>query len=289
MYCGRHLVRRVRGAGRHVEEVRLVGGDRPRPPQPGDRLVHQVRRQDVVRIGRPRHELVILVQRRLPLIHVAAHEAVEVVEAQPARPAIERPDLARLPVGRVVVLAEPRGGVAVLPQHLGDRADVLADDAGVAVVAGGGLGDHAVAGRVVIASGEQRGPRRRAERRRVEARVAQPVGRHAVERRRRHLPAERAELTVAGVVDQDVDDVRRALGRPHRLRKLRRIALGDRAPDAPLELEIGKRQHLRRRHARPPAPFAFPPPNKLLRRRPPTKSRNSRSQGARSITTVGVA
>ena len=132
-------------------------------------------RQDVVRIGRARHELVVLVQRRLPLIHVAAHEPVEVVEAQAARPAIERPDLAGLPVGRVVVLAEPRRGVAVLPQHLGDRADVLADDAGVAVVAGGGFGDHAVAGRVVVAAGEQRRARRRAERRRVEARVAQPV------------------------------------------------------------------------------------------------------------------
>ena len=39
---------------------------------------------------------------------VAAEEAVEVVEAQPGGPQVERPGLAGVPVGHVVVLAEPR-------------------------------------------------------------------------------------------------------------------------------------------------------------------------------------
>ena len=228
--------------GRHVEKERLLRVDGARLPQPGDGLVHEILGQDVIRIGRARHQLVVLVKRRLPLVHVAAHEAVEVVKPEPARPAVERPDLARLPVRRVVVLAEPRRGVAVLAQHLGDGADVLADDARVAVVAGRRFGDHAVAGRVVIAPREQRRARRRAQRRGVEARVAQALLRHAVERGRRHLAAERAELPVARIVDQDQHDVRRALGRTHQLGKLRRVAFGNRAPDVALVAEVLERK-----------------------------------------------
>ncbi len=214
----------MRGASRHVQEERLVGGDRPRAPQPGNRVVNQIRGQDVLGIGRTRNQLMVLVQRGLPLIHVAAHETVEIVEAQSARPTIERTYLAGFPVGRVMVLTEPGRRVAVLPQHFRDRAEILADDARVSVVAGRGFSDHAVAGRVMVASGQQRGARRRTQGRGVKPSVAQPGGGNPIERGRGHLPAERAELAVARIVDQDEHDIRRALGRANWLRKLRRIA-----------------------------------------------------------------
>jgi hypothetical protein len=130
----------------------------------------------------------------------------------------------------------------VLAQHLGDRADALGNDAGVAVVAGRRFGDDARARNVVISSGEQRGPRRRAERRGVKAGVLQAVCRDAIERGSRNQPAERAELPVPGVVDQDEHDVRRPFRRPRGLRKLRRIAFLDRPTDAAGEPEILKRE-----------------------------------------------
>ena len=59
-----------------------------------------------------------------------------------------------------------------------------ADDGVVARVAGGLLGDHAEADGVMVAAGDQRRPRGRTERGRVELRVAQPRLRDAV-----HAPA----------------------------------------------------------------------------------------------------
>ncbi len=103
-------------------------------------------------------------QVRLPLVGVAADEPVEVFEAHAGRPLVKRPDLAGLEGRRVVVLAEPRGGVAVVQQDAADGRLVLGDDAVVAGEAGGLLGDHAEAGRVMVAAGNKRGARRRAQR-----------------------------------------------------------------------------------------------------------------------------
>ena len=230
-------MRRVVGARGDVEEEGFLRRDRSRPAQPGDRPIHEILCEMIIRV-RARDELVVFVQGRMPLVHVTAHEAVEVVEAEAARPAIEGAGLAGLPVGRVVVLAEPGGGVAVLAENLGDRADALGDDAGVAVVAGRSLGDDARAGDVVVPAGEQGRAGRRAEGGGVEPRITQAVGGHAVERRRRHLASKGPELAVAGVIDQDEHDVWRALRRPGWLRKLRRIAVQDRAPDAALEAKV---------------------------------------------------
>jgi hypothetical protein len=65
---------------------------------------------------------------RLPLAGVSADKAEEIIEAHPVGPLIERPGLARLERGRVVVLAEPRGCVPVRPQDRTDRALVNRDD-----------------------------------------------------------------------------------------------------------------------------------------------------------------
>ena len=102
-------------------------------------------------------------QVRLPLAGVAADEAVEILEAHADGPLVERPDLAGLKGRRVVVLAEPRGGVAVVQEDAADGGLVFRDDAVVAGKTGGLFGDHAEAGRVMVAAGDQRGARRRAE------------------------------------------------------------------------------------------------------------------------------
>ncbi len=124
-------------------------------------------------------------QVRLPLVGVAADEPVEILKAHADGPLIERPDLAGRKSRRVVVLAEPRGGVAVVQQDAADGGLVLGDDAVVARKAGGLLGDHAEAGRVMVAAGDQRGARRRAERGGVDVVVAQAGLGDAVHRRRR--------------------------------------------------------------------------------------------------------
>jgi hypothetical protein len=53
-------------------------------------------------------------QVRLPLVGIAADEAVEVLEAHADGPLVEGPDLAGGEGRHVVVLAEPGGGVAVV-------------------------------------------------------------------------------------------------------------------------------------------------------------------------------
>ncbi len=52
----------------------------------------------------------------LPLVGIAADEAVEILEAHTGRPLVERPGLAGGEGRRVVILAEPRGGVTVVEQ-----------------------------------------------------------------------------------------------------------------------------------------------------------------------------
>ena len=99
-------------------------------------------------------------------------------------------------------------------------ADVLADDAVVAGEARRLLRDHAEADRVVVAPGDQRRARRRAQRRRMELRVAQPRVGDAVERRRRDHAAEGARRAEADVVGHDQQHVGRALGRHHARRPL---------------------------------------------------------------------
>src|SRR5262245_38210878 len=117
------------------------------------------------------------------MVHVAGVEAIEVVEAEAVGPAVERAGGARLPCRRVVVLADPRRHVSVLPQHLADGPAAARQHAGVAVVARGRLGDAAERGGLVIAAGDERGAGRAAEGGRVEAVVAQPLGREPVHRR----------------------------------------------------------------------------------------------------------
>src|SRR5262249_40236561 len=97
-----------------------------------------------------------------PLVGVAAEEAVEVVEAQSCRPVGERAGGAGVPVGDVVVLAEPGRRVAEEGQDLGDGAAVARHERVVAGETGRLLGDDAGAAAMMVAAGDEGGPGRRA-------------------------------------------------------------------------------------------------------------------------------
>ena len=171
-----HVVRRVGRAGREVDEERLVGCQRLLLRDPGHRLVGHVLHEVVALFGRLLRldRRGAFVQRRVPLVRLAADEAVEVLEAAAARgPGVERSDRARLPHRHFVALAELRRGVAVELQRPRERRHGVGQHRAVARRAGGDLGDAAHAGGVVVAPGQQRLPRRRAEGGGVEAVVLQ--------------------------------------------------------------------------------------------------------------------
>ena len=241
-------MRRVRGARREVDEERLVGHQRLLLADPLDRLVRQVLGEVVALLGRAvgldRDR--VAVQRRRPLIRLRPHEPIEVLEpAAGRRPRVERPHRARLPHRHLMALAELRRRVAVELQRLGQRRGRVRTHRAVAGRRRRDLGDPAHPDRVMVAPGQQRLPRRRAQRRRVEAVVLQPGGSQALRRRRRARTAERARGAEADVVEQHHDDVRRPRRRPQRLdRRKRRIRILGVIRDQPVERPVGDRQHL---------------------------------------------
>src|SRR5262245_53915760 len=127
-------------------------------------------------VPKPRPSYLKSEQVRPPLVGVAAHEAVEIVEAHAGRPLVERPGPARLELRGVVVLAEPRRPVAMVLQDPADGRLVAGHGAVVAGEARRLLGHDPEAHRMVVAPGDQRGACRRAQRGRVEVGVAQAVG-----------------------------------------------------------------------------------------------------------------
>ena len=120
----RHVVRRVCGAGREVDEERLVGDQRLLLADPADGLVGHVLHEVVALFGRllDLDRRRALVQRGIPLVRLAADEAVEVLEAAAAgRPGVEGPRRAGLPHRHLVALAELRRGIAIQLQRLRQR------------------------------------------------------------------------------------------------------------------------------------------------------------------------
>ncbi len=228
-------------AGREVGEERLVGRQRLLGADPGDRLVRHVGGEVVVRVVRHLHLDGAVDDQRRPLIGLAADEAVELVEPGVRGPAIERPRHAHLPRRRLVILPERRRAVAVLAQDLGQGCDALRPHAGVPRERGRELHDRAGVVGVVVAAGEDRHARRRAERRRVEAVVLEPRSREPIERRHRDAAAERRRMAEPDVVDQEDDHVGRARGRLH-LEARRRLGIARIEHRGPRIDRLGDRQ-----------------------------------------------
>ena len=212
----RGVVGRVGRAGRVVQEERLVGRDGLRVHDELDGLVGDVLAEVVALVGRLRlvHRVVVVDQLREPLAGLGAEEPVEALEAATRRPVAPRRGQVHLDRRAQVPLADHVGVPAALAEDLGQHP-VLGRDrpAGVGEPAGA-LGDagHAVAG--VVAAGQQAGPRRRAQGRRVPLRVAHAVGRDLVDVRRRDRAAVAAHRREPDVVEHDVDHVRCARQAP---------------------------------------------------------------------------
>ena len=222
---------RMRGARGEVHEERLVGHQRFLLTHPLDRLVRHVLTQVVTLLGgllrldrrRP------FIQPRIPLVRLAADEAVEILEAAPAGgPLVERSHRARLPHRDLVAFPELRRRVAIQLHGHGQRRLVLRQDRGVARRARGNLADRAHVHRVVVAPGQKRLACGRAESRRMKAGVLQAVRREALGRRRMAGPPKRTRCGKARIVKQDDEHIWRARWRPQRRdrRKLRVRILG---------------------------------------------------------------
>ena len=156
---------RVRATEHVIEEERFLrrGGIRFR--QILDRLIGHIGDQVVAGLPDPREDRGMISEEiGRPLIGFTAHEPIEVLEAHPAGPLVEWSSQAVEIGRRVMILAEPRRGVAVLLKDLADGRLVLGNDTVVARVAGGLFGDHTKTRRVVVAAGDQGRSRGRAKR-----------------------------------------------------------------------------------------------------------------------------
>ena len=210
-------MRRVRGAGRVLDEERLAGVDLVDSIQVINGVIGHAGNQVPARLAFKGVNLGgVAEQVWLPLVGVSADEAVEILEAHAGRPLVERPDRAGLERRRVVVLAEPGGGVAVIEENPSDGGLVLGDDTIVAGEAGSLLGDHTEPCRVMVAPRDERGPGWRAERGGVDVVVAQTVFRDAVHGRHGNNPSEGAGDTEPGIIRDDEQDVGCLLGGPMR-------------------------------------------------------------------------
>ena len=153
--------------------------------------------------------LKILDQPRLPLRGLAGQEAVEVVEADPLAggPQRERPHRRRVGRRRVVPLAEGGGLVTVSAQDLRNGRRGPGNHAGIAVPVHRAFRNRPGTHPLVVASGQQRRPRRRADRRGMEGVVADALVRDARQRGRMDRSAVGVGQAEADVVEQDDEDV----------------------------------------------------------------------------------
>src|SRR5205823_12383946 len=108
----------------------------------------------------------------------------------------------RLPIGDVVILSDECGAVAALAQSLREPRRVAGNLHAVSRVAVAHRRDDAGPGGMVVAPREQGGAGGGAERRGMEARVAQAHLRDPIEVRRGDLSSKGAPLSVSRVVDQ---------------------------------------------------------------------------------------
>jgi hypothetical protein len=207
----RHMVRGVGGAGREIDEEGFIGRQRLLILHPGYGLVGHVGHEVIVGILRQLDHMGAVVDEGRPLVGLAAEEAIELVEALVGRPAVEGTRDARLPGRQLMPFTEGTGAVAVEAQHLGQRRDLIRDLAGVAGKGGAGLDDRAHVVDMVIAPALERGAGRRADRGGVEVVVVQPFVGDLLEGRGVDRSAEGAGAGEAEIVDQDQQDVRRAL------------------------------------------------------------------------------
>ena len=215
------MVRRVRGAGRVVQEERLVRRDGLGVLDELQRLVGQVL-GEVVALFRKLwlvDRVVVVHQVRVPLIGLRAQEPVEPLEPAPGRPVPPGRRDVHLHRRAQVPLADRVRVPALLAQDLGDHAILRRDRPARVREPDRGLGDarHRVAR--VITPGQQARAGRRAQRRRMPLGVPDPIVRDPVDVRRPDRAPVAAHGRKAHVIEHDVHNIGRALSRLRRLKR----------------------------------------------------------------------
>ena len=183
-----------------------------------DRVVGEVLAEVVALLRRPRlrDRRVVLCQVGIPLVGLAAEEAVEALEAAAERPAVERARRGVVLRRRQVPLAEAERVVAVLEQHLGQHPVLERHAPVVAGEARRQLHDARDAVRVVVATGQDARSRRGAQRRGVHVGVAQALGSDAIDVGCLDEPAEARQLAVSDVIEHAEEHVRGSVPSPRR-------------------------------------------------------------------------
>ena len=230
------------GAGADVGEPRLVGCDHLRVADEFDCLVGDVLRQVVAVLGqRGRCDGVVVVDEfGIPLVGLAAHEAVEPLESPRQRPMPFGGSEIGLLQRRQMPLADAVGVVAVLDEHLRQQRGVVRDAPVAARESVGELldGGHPDGGGV--AAGQQRRAGRRAQRGGVELRQPHTAFGDATHGRHLHQTAEAIPCRDAGVVPHEIQNVGRVLGcRRRGVRAPVRLGI----PDVQLDLAVEFGRH----------------------------------------------
>ena len=179
------------------------------------------------------------------LVGLALHEPVEPVEPTRQRPLVERAGGRALLHRCEVPLADGERGVAGVAEHLGHRGSVVRDVAEHVRETRAEVRHRPHPDRVLRSAGEQRCPRRRAQRRHVEVGELQSACRQRVDVRGVDVRAVAAELGEPGVVEQHHDDVRSVVTRVRWFVEVRR-RIGNGAADRSLESRWSHRSLLHR-------------------------------------------
>ena len=247
-----------------VEEERLLGHDRLGVLDELDRLVRDVLGEVVALLGRARliDHVVVVDEIRIPLIGLRAEEPVPPFEPSAARPVPPRRRQVHLIGGTQMPLAHHVRVPAGLAENLRQHPVLGRDRAARVGKADRRLGDarHAVAR--VIASCQQARTCRRAQRRGVPLRVANTGRRDPIDVRCLDRPAVAAHRRETDVVEDDVQDVRCAIGCP---RRLERRPVGLRVADVDVDRALEHLRHatdslsVARRTSRRPDVSAEPP------------------------------
>src|SRR5262249_44317016 len=153
------VVGRMRRAGRVVDKKRPIGRLGLLVVNPMDRLVRQVIGQVVLfpfLSSRHSDDRIVLGHDRIVLAACPAEKSVEVIKAQPARPAVEGAGRAMLVVGRKVPFAEGSRRVAVVLQNAGNTGCALGPGGVVSRPATGEFGNGTKADGVMVAPRKER-------------------------------------------------------------------------------------------------------------------------------------
>jgi len=208
----------VCGTGGVVEEEGLVRGIYLGVLNELDGLVSQVDVQVItlLRCFRGGDPVVVIRQVRVPLVSVAAQEAVVALESTPERPAVERTGFSGFFRRGEVPLADGKSVVAMFQQDLREKSVLKSHHTVVCRVAHGQLGDGGQTQRVVVAAREHAAACRRAQGRGVHVGVAQSLCGEPLEVRGLDQSAKGRELSVADIVNDEEQHIGCALPGPQR-------------------------------------------------------------------------